>query len=56
MSKWEVRVVDHIGSKDLYACVRELPDGKLETHGGRYLARYLAEALADVMNRDEGKK
>ena len=56
MSKWEVRVVNHIGNKDLYACVRELPDGKLETHGGHYTARYLAEALADVMNRDEEKK
>ena len=56
MSKWEVRVVNHIGNKDLYACVRELPDGTLETHGGHYQAKYLAEALAEVMNRDEQQK
>ena len=56
MNNWEVRVINHIGDKDLYACVRELPDGTIETHGGHYTARYLAETLADVMNKDEEKK
>lgn len=56
MNKWEVRVVNHIGDKDLYACVRELPDGTLETHGGHYERKYLAETLADLMNREEREK
>ena len=52
-TKWEVRIINHIGDRDLYACVRELPDGTLETHGGHYASRHLAEALAETMNREE---
>ena len=55
MSKWEVREVSHIGVKTHWQVQRDAEDGTLETAGGHYQSRQLAEILADTLNREEEK-
>ena len=54
--KWEVReVAKKIGVKTLYQVCRETGDGTIETAGGHYESVRIAQALANVLNREEDK-